>query len=360
LTESGNLSDGADNSTGSGGRASLRVERSWEAFLRQLGKDPKGEFGLVARNFLLQEGIPAARVESYRSVAVGHGSGSAWVGQHETYLINEVYCKQSGESLKRRLDPKDPMYCPESFRHLPPDSPFLTSQAGLTLVRVESLSAMVDLAKEEDADTVRSWAQAVLENSAAPEARDLNKFLEEWGREAEIRPTFAGFWEEVQDLLPADRKTAPKDWADRLRDRLGLAHFDPRERGGPIDILVFAYPVGQLTRLQGQGEDRWPLVPPTVLDSTFSAAFFPAPEGALTGHVLHLGGTATDLRREVLHPTFPYQAKHLVRVGTIREAVNLETLSEARGLQILLTREEAGRLDYAADTDADLLKGEAQ
>ena len=46
-----------------------------------------------------------------------------------------------------------------------------------------------------------------------------------------VRPRFAGFLEDIEDSLNTD------DWPDRLRDRFGLAHHDPRD-SEPIPIAL--------------------------------------------------------------------------------------------------------------------------
>lgn len=107
-------------------------------------------------------------------------------------------------------------------------------------------------------------------------------------------------------------------------------------------------------RLRGLERDRRPLLPPTVLDNTPSPAFLPAPRGSLCGHVVDLAARAGNLRREVLHPGVPFEAKHLWRVGTITRPAGLANLATARGLHLLMVRDVSRRRDYAMGTDEDL------
>jgi hypothetical protein len=163
------------------------------------------------------------------------------------------------------------------------------------------------------------------------------------------------FLEDVEGLFGATPQDDPPGWADDLRDSLGLFHYDPGGRNGALDILVFRFPVAAVPKLKGLGRDRKPLVPPTVLDNRPSSAFFPAPRASLTGHVIDLSGRSQSLRREVLHPSVAFEAKHLFRIGTVVRPVDPATLPVARGLHISMVRQASGRSDYAAGTDGDLL-----
>ena len=174
--------------------------------------------------------------------------------------------------------------------------------------------------------------------------------LAQWARNAEIRPTFAALYEDVETILGGS-----SGWEDRLRDALGLAHCDPGQRGPVIEILVFRYPVSVVPRLRGLDDAHRPLAVPTVLENRFSAAFCPAPQGNASGYVVDLSGSATPVRREVVHPPVAFRAEHLSKLGTVRAAVDSVLLGTARGLHLVAVREIAGLAEYASDTDRDLL-----
>lgn len=74
----------------------------------------------------------------------------------------------------------------------------------------------------------------------------------------------------------------------------------------------------------------------------------------MTGHVVDLSAQARRPRREILHPGLAFQAKHLWKVGTIKKPVVPADLGVARGLHLLLVRQQSGRPDYAVGTDEDL------
>lgn len=217
-------------------------------------------------------------------------------------------------------------------------------------MRVEEAGFVARRAGQPDARLL-SLARDTLRADAAA-ARVLDALLETWARKIELRPVFAAFWEDLSDVFGATPGEDPPGWADELRDRLGLAHHDPAARAGRIDVLIFRYRVDAVPGPKSNHAQRL-LVPPTVLDGRFSPAFCPAPTGGLTGHTLDLGG-GSRLCREVLHPTLPFRAVHLFRVGAIERPVSPGLLREARGLHLAAVRAASAREDYALGTDGDL------
>lgn len=327
---------------------------AWSGFLGRLSREVAGEHAFVARNFLLDEGVTPQRVASYGNCMFDHGTVGAWQLAHGAYLAERVFRQSSTPGgLPLEVDPADDYSCPETFRYIDSESPFLVSDGRVHLIRLETLDFIARRAKVE-IDRVRQLAEAVL-SSKESEARDeLDDVLARWAKDVEIRPVFTAFLEDVRDLFGARPEDDPPGWVDALRDRLGLCHHDPGEAGGPIEVLVFRYPVASVPALKHRRGLR-PLVPPTVLDGNHSRAFCPAPRGGLTGHVVDLAGKTVRPHREVLHPTVAYGAEHVWRVGTIRKPVDFERLPDAREWHLRRVREISGRADYAETTDGDLL-----
>ncbi len=316
----------------------------------------------VARNFLLDEGIPPRRAASYRDVCSRsrQAAKEEWKGLHEIYLAERVHRESPGDSVPTTLDPGDEDACPETFRFIDPASPFLTSDSKLHLVRVETLSFIARGSHQPSLQTrraeVRQLAEAVISRRNSGERRRLEDLLKNWAQQIELRPVYAGYLDDLLDLFGDTPAQDAPGWPDTLRDRLGLMHLDPASRRRPIEILVFRYPVAAVPKLKrSRNGVRRPLVPPTVLDGSHSAAFLPAPRGSLTGHAVDLAAEVADPFREVLHPSIAFRARHLWRVGTIEQPVDLENLPAARGLHILRMRKICQRPDYAESTDQDLL-----
>ena len=331
-----------------------RVPGKWIEFLSRLGEDTaRAEKRFIARNFLLDEGVGADRASSYleQGAKDGYVSEKDWGTGHAAYLADEVNLVPGGD-LPRRLDPGDDV-CPETFRRLPHDSPFLRALPNLPLIRMErvdSIARIAQLPREEVSAALKSY----LERGEQDDVIHLGDILEQWNAHAELRPTYAGFLDDFRDLLGGEEEPPP-DWPDRLRDALGLLHHDPRTSGGPIEIVVIRYPVSEVPAFRGAGPDAHPLVPPCVLDGRFSAAFCPSPRNGLTGHVADLSANVVEPRREIVHPTVRLRTNHVWRIGTITKPVENDFLPEARGLHLDLLRNHAARPDYALGTDADLL-----
>jgi hypothetical protein len=334
-----------------------QIDASFAAFLEQLATQRRDRW-IPARNFLLDEGVVAARAERYRSTggAAEHGSRAAWQSAHAAYLERQVFLDPSAEdTAPTQIEQADEDLCPETFRHIDHGSPFLNSDAGLHLLRTEEIAFIADKSGYSPS-RVKDLAEAVMvHGAAAPGFAELDSALRRWSKQTDLRPVFAAFWEDLKDLFGSTPAEDRPGWADALRNRVGLAHLDPGWRGAPIDVLVFRYPVGELARIIELDPAQRALVAPTVLDGRFSDAFCPAPAGQASGHTLDLGDDHRGPRREVLHPKLAYGAAHLWRVGSITTPFDAAWLDTLRGLHLMWLQEETGRADYARDTDGDLL-----
>jgi hypothetical protein len=331
-------------------------------FLATIGTDRSHPKAFVARNFLLDEGVLRERYESYADAGAvaDHGTGEAWNAAHERYLVEHVFRPGTGYIPTRTVDPTDLDACPETFRYIDDHSPFYRSDPGLDLLRVEQLGF---IAREsgQTAQRVKELAHLVIDSrhsTLIPAYRELADILETWTLQTDARPVFAGYWEDMRDLFGPTPAQDTSDWADQLRDRLGLLHLNPGSRTQPsIDVIVFRYPVRSLPRLLKTFLDpnSRPLVPPTVLDGHHSIAFCPAPRGQLTGYTIDLGQNSPPARQEVVHPRTLFKPENVWRVGEIRRTMAEDELSEARRWHLEVVRDRAGRDDYAAQTDEDLL-----
>jgi hypothetical protein len=228
---------------------------------------------------------------------------------------------------------------------LDPDSLFVAADLGLLILRIEDLASMERVAGASPGE-LKPLAEAYLGSAGQSGEQELRDFLGRWARRAQIRPTFAAFYADLEIVLESG-----DGWEDRLRDAVGLIDFDPGRRGDPIDVLIFRYPIKEVPRLRSLEARRRPLAAPAVLDGRFSVAFCPSPRGFACGHVVDLSGGASDPRREVVHPTLHWEPRHLWRMGSIRTPANHGQLPMARALHVIALRELSGRADYAVATD---------
>lgn len=325
---------------------------AFAAFLGRLGGDSAlGDDRFVPRNFLLDEGVCSERSESYSQLGAtaDHGSLAAWSQAHERYLERYVHLEQPLAGPPSLVDQTDFRTCPETFRHDGLVGHYRTADGHLLLVRVENVKRISEKA-ERTVDDLMALAEKVISGSGPDTApfQELHSALYRWNSRRELRPAYVVFWEDVRDVLDESADI----WPDRLRDRLGLCHYDPPARE-PIPIFVFRYEVKSLPKLRNRGDAR-PLAVPTVLDGPFSPAFCPAPKGERTGSAVDLSASLEQPAREVLHPFIRLGPDRLFRAGRVRRPVPRD-LATARAAHLLLVQEHCDRDDYAVGTDSDIL-----
>lgn len=266
----------------------------------------------VAENFILEERLNVEREDSYAQFVMLPENVDDWYVEHQRYLSAKI------RVLKGTL---------ETFTHV--NSRNL--QSGIDqdqfLVRVENLHRLVKVARSdaETAKLVEYFARFVEAPSDPEAAAVVEKFLSDCNRCRDSRPTFVGFWGEVKDLFHGD----DDQWANKLRDRLGVGHLDPTE-GGAIPILVLRYRVADVA--PAKLKDRNSVAIPTVLDGSLSPYFCPTPQNWTAGQVLDLTpGTEDDyaFTYEILHQRIEYAVSYVYRVGWITEPPG-KTCEEAR------------------------------
>jgi hypothetical protein len=179
--------------------------------------------------------------------------------------------------------------------------------------------------------------------------RAISATISSWLEPRDLRPVFAAFWYGVRDLLVED---GPADWADQLRDRLGLIGLNPAG-GRKTPVLVFRYPLRLVPKLTAVRVDSRALAVPTVLDGEWSEGFCPAPAGQAVGYAMDLAAELEDRAPEVVHPFVRFGVKHLYRIGYIGKRV-ANDLSKARFAHLLWLQGVSGRSDYGLMTDGDL------
>ncbi len=116
--------------------------------------------------------------------------------------------------------------------------PAILSAVGLdphqSIIRLESLQRVFSYwPVDGDTDPLEALRNALDRNDTAV----INGFLDTWNESniRDFRPAFAAWKDELLTELAAD------DWPDRLRDRLGLEHYDCA--AGPIPVALMEYPV---------------------------------------------------------------------------------------------------------------------
>jgi hypothetical protein len=289
-----------------------------------------------ARNFRLEWQLPQSRIENYTNTAtianavMDPSETLKWLNRfHNQYLARFV---QAGARMdKFDTDSTD---CPEPFRLSLGLDEFGHSEDGLFLVRLEDLDIIArdaQVSKNELREVVNDVAvvnrQGVGDRSREQEA--LADILRQWQERLDNRPIFAGYWDDAQSVL-ADPQPG---WAEELRDRLGLLHYDPtRKPDMEIDVVVFRYPVRLIPRYSRSGPRL--LLRPTVLDGSLSEAFCTAPAGTGVGSTIDLAGRDDIPWQEVIHPPIEYKPEHAWAVDSIKACPSRD-LGHSRAIHLI-------------------------
>lgn len=139
------------------------------------------------------------------------------------------------------------------------------------------------------------------------------------------------------------------DWADRLRNTLGLSHYDPK--GAPIPVALMEYEAGEVMTQAARLGVAQPFVIPTAFDSSPNAQFFPTPSGVKFGCPMALREiySDVDLVAELIHPKLVYGSQHLTRIGYISTPAPITDLKEMRDSHLMALRVSVVRDDYGME-----------
>jgi hypothetical protein len=314
----------------------------------------------LARNFRLETAVAPARAGSYLPGGDFDIPGedpnakiNSWNGHHGSYLSQNVRAGARADGF----DLDDPS-ASESFRVRSDIDEFGHVDDKIELVRVENLD---DIASRTATDpgTLDALAHEAarqrrelgsVETVVREQLEDVLYLWQELGG-LDNRPVFASFWENARELL--DDPAA--DWANSVRDKLGLAHLDPdaRLRGDGIRIMAFRYPAALIPR----GSRREPrlVARPTVLDGSLSTAFCTTAAGIGRGCCVDLGADGDIPWQEIIHPPIRFKAEWVWAVGRVSSPVppSLRTARELHLAAICETADTSFK-ELVDETDGDL------
>lgn len=146
----------------------------------------------------------------------------------------------------------------------------------------------------------------------------LQEFCDVWNELRDLRPAFSTLLSEVSEEVQR------AEWADELRDRLGLAHYSANS--SPEPVILCRYAVAQV---QSEAVTGFAVTMPTVLDSDPWEYYFPAPKSLRFGRAmaLTLCDSDNDLKVEFLNSRVTYSPEHIWKVGQIvKPAPNIDLL----------------------------------
>jgi len=296
-------------------------------------------------NFLLDERPPQKGIELYakrlKSGAITHFDD--WQFRHRKLFLKEEINLDLSETEQ-----------PWTFRAANALNHLRSIDPRLYLIRVENVHTPCREAGRTPEELRHHIEQ--LRNGSAASKNTAIAFLQIitklWNAKRDKRPSFATTELEVDDIINNDST----DWAEQLRNRLGLGHYSPAD-SPPIEIVVMRYTVQEvLDSLDGAG---YPAIP-TVLDSDLSAYFFPSPipkhNNPYYGHTVNLADIADDndysMGVELLHPRIDYKPEHFFKMGVIARPFEMP-LERARRFHLPWLRLHSERDDFGAQLFGD-------
>jgi len=289
--------------------------------LNSLSQAPGIEMRCIAENFLLEERLPVEREDSYEEHLEYPLDEESWNSVHEEYVDAKIYVRSGS---------------PETFSPINRPNLILTVDPDQFLVRVENIRDVEFYNGKTPLDIIK-YCHDFLKDPENTEKREIIKdFLKKWHESRDLRPVFAGFWGEIEDIFSKANKNNPghEEWPNRLRDRLGLGHLTPGN-GAPIPILVFRCRVKDVIPIDS-GETKNVAIP-TVLDGFLTPYFCPTPKkGWNQGQALDLScGDEKNysINCEILHHAVEYKPEFLFNAGWITKSPG-KPLEEARKIHL--------------------------
>lgn len=228
-------------------------------------------------------------------------------------------------------------HVPATFAAINQDALYLADiEPNQKIVRIECLDDILGTTK-------RSFAE--LAQALEPGHRDddlVAHIVDQFALYPGARPAFISFKSEVE----TDLKEA--DWLLRLRNRMGLGHYDPAQGQaqafGLMEYLVKDV-ITEWQPLESRGAAR-PFAYPTVFDSKPNCYFFPSPRDLPSSFAVDLDGPGRNPIREMLHIRITYRPHHLVRVGELVGPLSPIRLAAARDGHLERLRRDSGRADF--------------
>lgn len=320
----------------------FQAKQPFFAFLRGTAAGAALEESAPAENYILDERVPGAREDEFLTLnafsATAPFNRSKWFKQHVDYATAKVARAAVSATFDTTNQPN-----------------WLNLQPDWDVVRIETISGLCGrapasgVAEAEARDLIQDMLAAHGAGTPMDPLREAR--LEKWLRlvngSSDRRPAFVAPFAEVEGILKRP------DWANRLRDALGLGHVRP-SAGRPTAVVLLQY---NLDRVHNThiGKPAW-AASPTVLDDVPrtmpNPCFFPAPKKTSAdgyGFTVDLDIADASFLREFLHGHIAYRLDDFRRVGEITSDVSPAQITEARRLHLDLLKND---LSHFADLPA--------
>jgi hypothetical protein len=291
----------------------------------------------VAHNILFEERMSAQRIQLAEDVAVRRGAGNDIGAALEVHYKSKILAGDTRGHPTFSSDNADAAYEPIDEHEY--------------LLRMENLSLEVDRIKPsksndvtaDDRAKIHAAFQAKQDGNFSPEMKfTLSNFLQQWNANRDFRPMFAGLDAEL------GATALQPDWPVQLRDRLGLAHYNPDK--APMIVCLMRYQVAEVIQAAENARDPVPnrFLSPSVLDCGNWEYFFPAPKDGLGGRAVYLRRVSNSAHffAEMLHYRIDYQLKHIFKVGVLNKPVSDCTINCMRNSHLGEVQLAFNRLDF--------------
>ncbi|MDP3856878.1 MAG: hypothetical protein Q8Q73_03850 [Stagnimonas sp.] len=314
----------------------FQANKPFFAFLQETAGKSNLDEVAPSENYILDERLPDVRGDSFLAfngfVGQTHDR-DLWFQQHANYCRAHVALPSISETFSAINNP--------NWLALSPD---------WDVVRIETIYGLAGRARSSSLSEaeVIGLIDDMLKSRAASTPFDTLKQaqLEKWIRQvssgSDRRPAFVAPYAEVEDILNQP------DWANRLRDALGLGHIRPWA-GNPMPVVLLQY---NLVRVHDAhiGKPAW-AASPTVLDDVPgqmpNPCFFPAPKKASSdgyGFTVDLGSPWVAFRKELLHGHIAYTLADVRRIGEITTDVPTARIVDARKDHLELLKDDLGHV----------------
>ena len=310
--------------------------------LTALKNSGNADYVAYAHNYLFEERVGVSRQEGYENDYPAKAGHAFWKNHHVGYVRNRIQI--AGQ-------------IPETFCSLNRDAILSGLAENQYIVRIERLDNVLkahhyDLTQLDEA--VKKFRSS---NVAQQEREDSIAWLEDFCNQWNVirrdnRPAFAAFYDELEKDIESP------DWANRIRNRLGLSHYQVLDTGNTIPIVLMRYRVnGVMDAVEETGRD-FAFSVPTVLDGELNTHFFPSPREMGYGRTLNLepDPDCENLVSEILHRRIDYQPSNFYKVGTITTPIPLYSLAKLRNSHLFCLHYEAESEDFGEnipENDAD-------
>jgi hypothetical protein len=304
-------------------------------------------------NFNFEERLSPERQGAYEStVRLRETRGKALIVAHGRYVKNQVKVDRSTIAAPFHRDNSGAL--------------ILRLHPNQWLIRVEDIGSLIEKKifsfSYEELENILRVCHSGPENPGDKKQQDANarlaRCIEVWNTVwRDGRPSFATFLDDLHADVEAE------NWPERLRDQLGLGHYNVEKGAEPRLVALMKYRVSNVLNTLNDHPDQKSCAfsAPTVLDSECTGYFFPSPGPSQAtdvsfGRTVDLVSVAPDRRLvcEILHRPFPYRPEHLVKIGKIAKPIPNYRLWEIRNAHLHRLRRQTGRSDLGEEMTGDV------